>query len=114
MNYTVDATDKTLGRTASHVAKLLMGKDSAEFERHQVAKNKVALINVSKARVDETKLKTKKYLSYSGYPGGQKVQTMEKVIEKKGYSEVFRKAIYGMLPGNKLRDKMMQNLTITE
>jgi large subunit ribosomal protein L13 len=114
MNYTVDAKEKTLGRTASHVAKLLMGKDSASFERNEVARNKVLLTNVSKIKISESKLKNKEYLSYSGYPGGLKKSKMEKVVEKKGYSEIFRKAVYGMLPANKLRDRVMKNLTIEE
>jgi large subunit ribosomal protein L13 len=112
--HSVDATDRTLGRVASEVAKLLMGKDSATFERNEVSKNKVNLINVSKAKIDPKKFRAKTYLSYSGYPGGLKERTMERVIEKKGYSEVFRKAVYGMLPINKLRDKMIKNLTISE
>lgn len=114
MNYTIDATEKTLGRTASAVAKLLMGKDAAAFEKNTVAKNKVSLINVSKAKIDPKKLGTKVYTSYSGYPGGQKNVKMDKMIDKKGYAEVFKKAIYGMLPGNKLRDIAMKNLTISE
>ncbi len=114
MNYTIDAEGKTLGRTASQIAKLLMGKDSATFQKNQVAKNKVSLINVSKAKIDPKKFKTKTYASYSGYPGGLKETTMERVIEKKGYSEVFKKAVYGMLPINKLRDVVIKNLTISE
>ncbi len=112
--HTVDATDRTLGRVSSEVAKLLMGKDSATFERNEVSKNKVTLINVSKAKIDPKKFREKIYLSYSGYPGGLKERTMERMIEKKGYSEVFKKAVYGMLPINKLRDKMIKNLTIVE
>ncbi len=114
MNYTIDASDKTLGRTASGIAKLLMGKDSASFERNTVAGNKVVVTNASKLKISTTKMKTKTYSSYSGYPGGLKERTMERVIEKKGYSEIFRKAVYGMLPINKLRDKMIKNLTISE
>jgi large subunit ribosomal protein L13 len=114
MNYTIDASEKSLGRTASAVAKLLMGKDSASFERNTVAGNKVTVTNVSKLKISSTVLKTKTYNSYSGYPGGLRQRTMEKVIDKKGHSEVFRKAVYGMLPINKLRDRVIKNLTIAE
>lgn len=114
MNYTIDATGKTIGRTASQVAKLLMGKDQASFEKNTITKNKVNLTNVSKSKIDVKKLTEKIYTSYSGYPGGQKNVKMGKMIEKSGHSEVFKKAIYGMLPANKLRDQIMKNLTISE
>ncbi|MDQ5969127.1 MAG: large subunit ribosomal protein, partial [Patescibacteria group bacterium] len=54
------------------------------------------------------------YSRYSGYPGGLRQPTMEQVIAKKGYSELFREAVSGMLPKNKLRAKMMKNLIVTE
>lgn len=103
-----------MGRVASQVAKLLMGKDSASFERNEVSGNKVTVINASKLKVTTTKLNTKLYSSYSGYPGGLKQEKMGKIVDKKGYSEVLRKAVYGMLPINKLRDKVIKNLTMSE
>lgn len=112
--HTVDASGQSLGRVASAVAKLLMGKDSASFERHTVSGNKVTVTNASKLKISTTKMNTKTYSSYSGYPGGLKQEKMGKVVEKKGYSEVLRKAVYGMLPINKLRDKVIKNLTIAE
>jgi large subunit ribosomal protein L13 len=112
--HTIDASGKSLGRVASSVAKLLMGKDSAAFERNTVASTKVTVTNASKLSVSTKKMNTKTYNSYSGYPGGLKQEKMAKVVDKKGYSEVLRKAVYGMLPINKLRDKVIKNLTISE
>ena len=56
----------------------------------------------------------KKYERYTGHPGGFRQDTMAKVVEKKGYAEVVKLAVYGMLPANKLRAVIMKNLIITE
>ncbi|PCI20651.1 50S ribosomal protein L13 [Candidatus Wolfebacteria bacterium] len=114
MEHTLDANGKSLGRTATQAAVLLMGKDRPDFEKNKVSGNKVHITNTSKASINPKKLKSVEYVRYSGYPGGQKFETMEKVIEKKGYSEVFRKAVYGMLPANRLRALLMKNLIISE
>ncbi len=114
MTHTVDATGKSIGRTASIVAALLLGKNKPTVERNKVTGEKVNLINASKAKVTETKMDQKTYAKYSGYPGGLRHEKMAFVVSKKGYSEVFKTAIHGMLPDNKLRAKMMNNLTISE
>lgn len=114
MIYTIDAKGKTLGRTASHIAKLLNGKDNASFQRNTLSPNKVNLINVSQAKIDAVKLNSKLYEKYSGYPGGLTKQKMAMLVSKKGFSEIFKLAVYGMLPGNKLRPELMKNLTISE
>lgn len=112
--HTIDATEKALGRTASAAAVLLMGKNEASFENNQLSKNKVIIKNASKAKISLKKLDTKLYEKYSGYPGGFSEQKMSKVIERKGYEEIFRLAVYGMLPANKLRPKMMKNLQVID
>jgi large subunit ribosomal protein L13 len=112
--HTIDARGKRLGRVASEVAVLLMGKHRTDVTRHQAAAVSVSVENASKLLLDEKKRQQKTYQRYSGYPGGQSEMTMNKVIEKKGDSEVLRKAVYGMLPGNKLRAVRMKNLTISE
>ena len=112
--YTIDATGKTPGRLASEAAKFLMGKDSPAFARNKSSGNKVIITNASKAKISPKKLTTTMYERYSGYPGGFRYQSMDELIGKKGYSEVFRLAVYGMLPGNKLRNGLMKNLTVTE
>jgi len=112
--HTIDAKGKKLGRVASEAAVYLMGKREVGFAKNTVADMKVTIINASLADISEKKKKEKKYETYSGYPGGLKFQTLEKMIESKGYSEAFRVAVYGMLPGNKLRKQMMKNLIVTE
>lgn len=112
--FDIDATDKSLGRVATEAAKILRGKDSANFERHIFSDNKVVIKNASKVRLTGKKADQKTYISHSGYPGGQKERPLSYVVEKKGFAEVFKKAIYGMLPSNRLRNKMMKNITIEE
>ncbi len=114
MEYTIDATEKKLGRVASEAAILLMGKNSADFQKNTVASVKVNVTNTSKLDIDPKKLDNKEYKRYSGYPGGLKIRKMKQVIDKKGFSEILEKAIYGMLPANKLRAVIMKNLAITE
>ncbi len=114
MIHTIDAKGKTLGRTASAVAKLLMGKDKATFERHTVSENKVHLINVAQAKISLVKLDTKTYSRFSGYRGGLTKEKMSTLATRKGYGELFKLAVYGMLPANKLRPKLMKNLTVSE
>lgn len=114
MNYTIDATNKSLGRLATEVATLLMGKNSAEFTRNTVSTNLVTVTNASKLKVDQKKLLEKTYKRYSGYPGGLKISTMDHVVSKKGYSEIVRLAVKGMLPDNKLKNEMMKHLSVSE
>lgn len=114
MKHTIDATGKQLGRIATEAATLLMGKDRADFAKNKIPNITVEIVNASKANISEKKLEEKTYKSYSGYPGGLKTQTMAKVVSKKGYAEAFRKAVYGMIPHNKLAKPMMKNLVITE
>lgn len=112
--FTIDATNKKLGRVATEAASILMGKNDPSFEKHTVSGNKVTITNASQADISEKKKAEKNYAKYSGYPGGLRFETLGDVIEKKGYEEAFRRAVYGMLPGNKLRAKIMKNLIVTE
>ncbi|MFZ2620928.1 MAG: uL13 family ribosomal protein [Minisyncoccia bacterium] len=114
MKYTLDAEGKKIGRVATAAAIFLMGKNLTTFKRNGIPDVEVLIKNTSKASIDEKKKGTKTYSRYSGYPGGLRQPTMEHVIAKKGYSELFKKAVSGMLPKNKLHTKMMNNLTITE
>jgi large subunit ribosomal protein L13 len=110
----IDATGKVLGRLASEVAIALRGKDEPSFERHILSTNTVKISNASKVKFTGTKMTGKIHSKYSGYPGGLSHLRLEQLIAKKGFAEPLRLAIYGMLPGNKLRAKMMNNLIITE
>ncbi|MBU1557897.1 50S ribosomal protein L13 [Patescibacteria group bacterium] len=112
MEYTIDAKGKKLGRIASEAAILLMGKNTPDFQKNEVPSVKVNIENSSDLNIDDKKLDNKEYQRYSGYPGGRKVRMMKEVIAKKGYGEIVEKAVYGMLPANKLRAKMMKNLII--
>ncbi|MCK5286081.1 MAG: 50S ribosomal protein L13 [Candidatus Pacebacteria bacterium] len=114
MEYNLDATGEKLGRLATKIAILLMGKNKPDFTKNQVVDVKVNVSNASKLDIAKKKMKQKEYQRYSGFPGGRKVENMEKVIADKGYTEVLRKAVYGMLPGNKLRPLIMKNLIINE
>lgn len=112
MEYTIDAQKKNLGRVATEAAHVLMGKDRPDFEKHVVTDVIVKIINSDSLNISPKKASTKIYTHYTGYPGGLRKQTLEDVRKKKGIEEVIRKAVYGMLPGNKLRAKMMKHLII--
>ncbi len=114
MKYTLDAKDKAIGRVATQAAVYLMGKNIATFAKNNIPSVTVEIINASKAKITGNKMTQNTYSRYSGYPGGLKQPTMAKVIENKGYSELFREAVSGMLPKNKLRSKMMSHLTVSE
>ncbi|MES2087393.1 MAG: 50S ribosomal protein L13 [Patescibacteria group bacterium] len=114
MNYTIDAKGKKLGRVASEAAIYLIGKNNPEFVRNKVSGGTVEIVNASKADINEKRLLQKKYVRYSGYPGGLKAPSMKNVIEQKGYAEIFKLAVYGMIPSNKLRPIIMKNLTVKE
>jgi large subunit ribosomal protein L13 len=112
--HTIDAQQKKLGRIASEAAKILMGKNSVDYAPNVVADVKVVIINASKLDIDTKKKNEKEYTRYSGFPGGLFTRTLGNVIEKKGYSEVVKIAVEGMLPKNKLQAQMIKNLTVTE
>ena len=112
--HTIDATNRSIGRVASEAAVLLMGKDDPAFRKNIIANVRVTISNASKATIDFQKKREKTYIRHTGYPGGQREQTMEELIDKKGYKEVFEKAVYGMLPSNRHRDKLMKKLIVTE
>lgn len=112
--HTIDATNEKLGRLAAKTARLLIGKDKTTFVKNEVVGDKVKIINASKVSISGTKLKSKTHSRYSGYPGGLTKEPLERVVEKKGYSEIIRHAVNGMLPKNKLRTRFMLNLEISE
>ena len=111
---TIDASGQTIGRVATAVAIALMGKDEPTFERHMITGGSVTIANAGKIKIDPRKLDTVKYAQYSGYPGGLRYETLAQVLEKKGIEEVLRRAVYGMLPDNKLRPEIMKKLSVTK
>jgi len=107
----VDATDVVLGRLASKVAKILRGKNKPSFTPHVDCGDNVIVINAEKVRLTGNKLNDKIYLSYSGYPGGQRKQTPSELLSK--YPErLIEKAVKGMLPKNRLGSKVYGNLKV--
>lgn len=112
--FTFDATNKKLGRLASEIAMILMGKNDPSYAPNKIAPHKVIVSHASKMDIDPKKLEEKKYNRFSGYPGGLKQIPMSRLVEKKGYAEALRKAVYGMIPNNKLRSEIMKNLIISE
>lgn len=111
--YTIDAAGKRLGKVATEAATYLIGKNAADFERHLIASVKVTILNANKLDVADKK-KGDIYQTYSGYPGGQRSETLEHLAKRLGYAEVVRRTINGMLPKNKLQKGLMKNLVVTE
>ncbi len=111
---TIDAEGKTLGRVASAAAKALLGKHSATFAKHVVAPIEVTILNAGKIRISGTKERTKTYVRYSGYPGGQKEERYSSLVSRRGHKEAIRKAVLGMLPKNRLQARRIKLLTIKE
>ena len=111
----IDATDQVLGRLASKVAKLLRGKYKPNFTPHVDCGDNVIIVNADKIVITGNKMTARVYLSYSGYPGGQKKATPASIIAKKnGYEKLLRKVVKGMLPKNKLASQLITNLYIYE
>ncbi len=110
----IDATGKTIGRIASEAAKVLLGKDSVTYTRNRLAGVPVKIENAKEAKVSDKKKVQTKFTRYTGYPGGLRITSLGDLIEKKGKSAAIEKAVYGMLPKNKLRTKIMKQLTVTE
>jgi large subunit ribosomal protein L13 len=114
MKHTIDATGKKPGRLATEIAVLLMGKNRTDFAKNKIPDISLEITNAAQMSIDSKKLVDKTYAAHSGYPGGLKTTSMERVIATKGAKEVLRKAVMGMLPKNKLRAQMIRNLTIKD
>ena len=108
---TIDLKNQTLGRAASQVAILLRGKNHPAFRPNVVSGEKVTVLNIDKVRLSGKKVGQKTYKRYSGYPGGLKMIPFKDVF-KKNPGFVFRQAVQGMLPKNKLRKALMKNLIV--
>lgn len=107
----LDVKEKTLGRAASKAAVLLRGKHLPSFLPHCLPDVRLRIINLSKIRTTGTKHEQKTYESYSRYPGGLKETSFAKVSAKKP-EWIFRHAVRGMLPNNRLRNRLLHRLTI--
>lgn len=112
-NFEIDAKGKRLGKIATEAASILMGKNTVNFAKNITQDVTVTIKNASKLDVTEKK-STEQYQSFSGYPGGRKVETLGHLGERRGYSEVLRRSIAGMIPNNKLKKPRLKNLIISE
>ena len=109
--YLVDATNKTLGRLASELARRLRGKHKPEFTPHVDTGDYIIVINAEKIAVTGKKASDKVYYHHSGYPGGIKSATFEKMIEKVP-ERVIEIAVKGMLPKGPLGREMFRKLKV--
>lgn len=108
----LDAQDQALGRLASAIAMLLRGKNKPNFTPHIDQGDYVIVKNADKIKFSGKKLEAKIYHSHSTHPGGLKSFNLRSMIVRKGHGEILRRAVYGMLPKNKLRAAMMKRLLI--
>ena len=109
--FVVDATDQVLGRLATKVARMLIGKDKPSFTPYLDSGDHVVVINADKIRLTGNKLEQKVYHSHSGYPGGLKAVPLKRVRESRP-EWVVREAILGMLPKNKLQARRAKKLRV--
>lgn len=107
----IDADGKVLGRLASEVAVLLRGKNKPNFAPYKDMGDFVVVKNVGKLKFTGKKFENKIYYRHTLYLGGLKKETLKEIYNKKGPSEVFRKAVMGMLTKNKLRAKQIKRLS---
>lgn len=106
-----DATDKILGRLAVEIATILQGKDVPAFDPAKLSAPKVSVYNTDRIRVTGRKTAQKQYRHHTGYPGGLKEETLERVMIRDSRI-ALRHAVMGMLPKNRLRPRMLKNLIL--
>ena len=109
----IDATDQVVGRLGSKVAKLLRGKYKPDFTPHVDCGDNVIIINADKVNLTGNKWNDRIYLSYTGYPGGQREITPARLKARpNGDDKLLRKVVKGMLPKNKLGAKLLGNMYV--
>jgi len=109
--HVIDASGKVLGRLATQAASLLMGKHKPIFSRNLDTGDFVVIINAEKVRVTGNKAKQKLYYRHSGYPGGLKSISLERMMQTNP-TRVIEQAVKGMLPHNRLGASMMKKLKV--
>lgn len=111
----VDATDQVLGRLGSKVAKILRGKYKPEFTPNTDCGDNVIIINADKVKLTGAKWTDRIYLTYSGYPGGQRELTPARIVSRPGgYEKLVKRVVKGMLPKNRLGAQLLKNLHVYE
>ena len=109
--YEIDASNAVVGRLASIIAKILRGKNKATFTPHMDNGDFVVVKNIEKIKFTGRKFQDKKYYRHTGYPGGIKETTPEKLFDKKP-DEALKLAVKRMLPGGPLAKKQLTKLKI--
>ena len=107
----IDLKGKTVGRSATQIAGFLMGKAKPNFVRNLDCGDYVVVVNAKYVTVSGKKEEKKEYFRYSGYPGGLRSETLGQLRERKP-EEIIKHAVKGMLPQNKLRDRMLKRLLV--
>lgn len=107
--HNIDVENRAVGRVASEIATLLRGKHKASFNPRKDCGDFVEVENVDKLNFSGKKLEQKTYYSHSGYPGGLKEKPVKELFEKDP-QEVLKRAVWGMLPDNKLSKKQIKRL----
>ena len=111
--YLVDAEGYTLGRLATQISQILTGKNKPEYTPHVDTGDFVIVVNAEKINLTGNKWEDKKYYHHSQFPGGLKEVPYEELLKRKP-ELIISKAIKGMLPSNKLADKMLKKLKVYE
>ncbi len=109
--WVVDAEGQTLGRLCSRIASVLRGKHRTDFTPHVKHNDHVIVVNARHVRVTGSKMKNKRYYRHSGYPGGLREVTLERMLATHP-ERVVQLAVRGMLPPNRLRRQLMNNLRV--
>jgi large subunit ribosomal protein L13 len=109
--YVVDATDETLGRLASRIARVLEGKHKPTFATHIDSGDHVIVVNAARIAVSRNKLESKLYIRHSGYPHGLKQETLGELLARRP-EEAIRRAVKGMLPRNRLGAQQLRKLKV--
>lgn len=109
--WVIDASDQTLGRLASNIATILRGKNKPIYTPNVDTGDFVVVVNAEKITVTGKKLTDKMYHSHSGYPGGLKTTSLEKLLKEKP-TRVIENAVWGMLPRNTLGRKQITKLKV--
>lgn len=107
----IDVKNKTLGRVSSEIAMLLMGKAKPYFVRNLDCGDYVVIVNAKEVKVTGRKEEQKNYYRHSGYPGGFKKETLKELRIRKP-EDIIVHAVKGMLPDNKLKDRMLTRLYV--
>ena len=109
--HVIDAGDKTLGRLASEIARILRGKNKPQYTPHIDTGDFVVVINADRVKVSGRKAEQKLYRRHTGYPGGLRETSYEQMMDRKP-TEILRKAVWGMIPKTRLGRRQFKKLKI--